>query len=114
MGCGLVLCSLDQHAHNLPILIQSNRLRQVRHWAYMGSTAVVVVVHSDETPEAKAANGGKAKLSIISANVGDSRAVLSRRGKAVDLTEVRFFLLPLGLFVGNIAYLFVRAGVHHL
>lgn len=55
----------------------------------MGSTAVVVVVHADETPQAKAANGGKAKTSIISANVGDSRAVLSRRGRAVDLTEAR-------------------------
>jgi len=55
----------------------------------MGSTAVVVVLHSDETPAARAANGGKARMSIISANVGDSRAVLSRRGKAVDLTEVR-------------------------
>lgn len=54
----------------------------------MGSTAVVVVLHTDETPEVKAANGGKAKMSIFSANVGDSRAVLSRRGRAVDLTEV--------------------------
>lgn len=61
----------------------------MRHWSYMGSTAVVVVVHADETPQAKAANGGKAKTSIISANVGDSRAVLSRRGRAVDLTEAR-------------------------
>lgn len=48
----------------------------------MGSTAVVVLVHCDH-----AAN----KANIITANVGDSRAVLSRKGKAVELTLVRLF-----------------------
>ncbi len=78
------------HDHRLIHPYQNPKIpKKVRHWAYMGSTAVVVVLHSDETPAARAANGGKARMSIISANVGDSRAVLSRRGKAVDLTEVR-------------------------
>ncbi|CAM9311093.1 unnamed protein product [Discosporangium mesarthrocarpum] len=44
---------------------------------FQGSTAVAVVIHVD----------GQGKGSIISANVGDSRAVLSRRGEALDLTE---------------------------
>lgn len=44
---------------------------------YQGSTAVIVIVHVDE-------NGQR---SLVSANIGDSRAVLSRGGKAVDLTR---------------------------
>ncbi|CAM9621520.1 unnamed protein product, partial [Chrysoparadoxa australica] len=51
-------------------------VQQVGHWKFQGSTSVVVVVHGDSS-------GNK---SIISSNVGDSRAVLSRRGRAVDLT----------------------------
>jgi len=55
---------------------------KVRHWSYMGSTAVAVVIHAQGQGE-----GQPAKRTLISANVGDSRAVLSRRGKAMDLTE---------------------------
>lgn len=44
---------------------------------YQGSTAVAVVVHEGE-------DGHR---TIMSANVGDSRAILSRKGKAVDLTR---------------------------
>lgn len=44
---------------------------------YQGSTAVAVVVHEGE-------DGHR---TLLSANVGDSRAILSRRGRAVDLTR---------------------------
>jgi len=44
---------------------------------FVGSTAVAVVLH--ESP------GGQRTL--ISANVGDSRAILCRKGKAVELTK---------------------------
>jgi serine/threonine protein phosphatase PrpC len=44
---------------------------------YQGSTAVIVIVHSDD-------NGQR---SLLSANIGDSRAVMSRGGKALDLTR---------------------------
>jgi serine/threonine protein phosphatase PrpC len=44
---------------------------------YQGSTAVAVVVHEGE-------DGVR---TLLSANVGDSRAILSRRGRAVDLTR---------------------------
>jgi serine/threonine protein phosphatase PrpC len=44
---------------------------------YQGSTAVVVLVHEDEEGE----------KNLISANIGDSRAVLCRNGKAIDLTR---------------------------
>jgi len=44
---------------------------------YQGSTAVAVILHE--------ANDGKRTL--ISANIGDSRGVLSRGGRAIDLTR---------------------------
>jgi protein phosphatase len=44
---------------------------------YQGSTAVAVVVNESE-------DGHR---TLLSANVGDSRAILSRRGRAVDLTR---------------------------
>jgi len=50
---------------------------QHRDLTFVGSTAVAVILH--ENP------GGY--RTIISANVGDSRAILCRNGKAVDLTK---------------------------
>jgi len=44
---------------------------------YQGSTAVTVMVHEGE----------EGSRTLVSANVGDSRAVLSRKGRAVDLTR---------------------------
>lgn len=46
-------------------------------WVYQGSTAVCVVMHT--------AKDGRRTL--LSANVGDSRAILCRDGKALDLTR---------------------------
>jgi serine/threonine protein phosphatase PrpC len=43
---------------------------------YQGSTAVVIIVHQDDDGE----------RTLVSANIGDSRAILSRDGKAIDLT----------------------------
>ena len=47
------------------------------HFEYQGSTAVVVLVHV----------GDDGKRTLVSANVGDSRAILCRGRKAVDLTR---------------------------
>ena len=47
------------------------------HFEYQGSTAVAVIVHVGE-------DGNR---TLISANVGDSRAILCRGKKAVDLTR---------------------------
>lgn len=44
---------------------------------YQGSTAVVVIVHQDDDGE----------RTLLSANIGDSRAILCRDGKAIDLTK---------------------------
>ena len=44
---------------------------------YQGSTAVAVWVHEDE----------EKGRTVVSANVGDSRAVLSNQGQAVELTR---------------------------
>ena len=46
---------------------------------FVGSTACAVVIHENTTT---------GKRSIISANLGDSRAILSSNGTAIDLTEV--------------------------
>lgn len=44
---------------------------------YQGSTAVAVLVHESD----------EGHRTLLSANVGDSRAILSRQGRAVDLTR---------------------------
>ncbi len=49
----------------------------VEHWKFQGSTALAIIVSLE--PQ----GGGR----IITANVGDSRAVLSRRGHAIDLSH---------------------------
>lgn len=54
-----------------------SEVQSVKKWSYQGSTAVVCYMHDDEE---------SGEVTIVSANVGDSRAVLSRGGKAKDLT----------------------------
>jgi serine/threonine protein phosphatase PrpC len=49
---------------------------RVNRWSFQGTTAVAVVIHDQ----------GGTRRHIISVNIGDSRAVLSRRGIAIDLT----------------------------
>jgi len=49
-------------------------------WHSQGSTAVAVWVHEKSTADG-------AQRTLVSANVGDSRAVLSRQGEAIDLTR---------------------------
>jgi serine/threonine protein phosphatase PrpC len=53
-------------------------VQKISHWSYQGSTAVAVKLH-------KSASSNNTVL--ISANVGDSRAVLCRAGKAIELTR---------------------------
>jgi len=50
----------------------------VDDYQYQGSTAVAVYVHEDEVTKER---------TIVSANVGDSRAVLARGSRAVSLTR---------------------------
>merc|ERR1711933_362132 len=47
------------------------------HFEYQGSTAVVVLVHVGENGE----------RTLVSANIGDSRAILCRGRKAINLTR---------------------------
>jgi serine/threonine protein phosphatase PrpC len=58
---------------------------------YQGSTAVAVLLHeSHDDGGGNGGNGGGVaghQRTLVSANVGDSRAILSRRGRAIDLTR---------------------------
>ena len=57
---------------------------------FQGSTAVAVLIHENYggTSNATKTDGSKQRRrTLLSANVGDSRAVLSRNGRAVDLTR---------------------------
>jgi serine/threonine protein phosphatase PrpC len=50
-------------------------VQRVSHWSFQGSTAVALWIYADATQRA-----------ILTANIGDSRAVLSRKQIALDLT----------------------------
>jgi len=64
-------------------------VQRVSHWSFQGTTAVAVLVHEEEDGDVEN-NNHRQQLTkrkhIISVNIGDSRAVLSRGGIAVDLT----------------------------
>ena len=59
----------------------SKRVLAKGTWKYQGSTAVVCYIHTQVDKE------GNNVSTIVSGNIGDSRAVLSRGKKAVDLTR---------------------------
>ena len=54
-----------------------NEVGSISHWSFQGSTALAVVIYENF-------DGSR---SIVSANVGDSRAILSRNRVALDLTK---------------------------
>jgi len=75
--------------HNLPITTMVNSIRagfteagkevlQMDDLQYQGSTAVAVWLHEDTKSH---------KRTLVSANLGDSRAILCRDGKAIDVTR---------------------------
>lgn len=53
-------------------------VQKVSHWSFQGSTAVAIKLHKIANLE---------KTVLISANVGDSRAVLCRNGQAIEITK---------------------------
>ena len=60
----------------------------ISHWSFQGSTALAIVVHeNDDDADDDGGGGGGSGRSIVVANVGDSRAVLCRSGRATDLTR---------------------------
>ena len=66
-----------EHALRHAFRLVADNVCECNRWWYQGSTSCVVLVHMP----------ARAHASLISANVGDSRAVLSRHGQAVELTE---------------------------
>lgn len=74
--------SIPSIAHHISALRSAFRsvereVISLESFQHVGSTAVAVMLHESE-------NGSR---TLISANIGDSRAVLSRRGKAINLTR---------------------------
>jgi len=59
----------------------NNDVLRIVHWSYQGSTAVVVWLH-----EALDKEGGRVRT-LVAANIGDSRLVLSRNGSAMALSR---------------------------
>jgi serine/threonine protein phosphatase PrpC len=49
---------------------------RISHWSYQGSTAATIWIHQDGD-----------KMHLLTANVGDSRVVLSRNASAVNLSK---------------------------
>ena len=66
-----------------------NEVQRISHWSFQGSTAVAVLVCDLPltTSSITEQHHHQTKTMLVSANVGDSRAVLSRAGKAVALTK---------------------------
>jgi serine/threonine protein phosphatase PrpC len=54
---------------------------------FQGSTAVAVLIHEKHDGNTNTESCKRRHRTLLSANVGDSRAVLSRNGRAVDLTR---------------------------
>ena len=54
-----------------------SEVQDISHWSYQGSTALAVAIHQN-------IDGTQ---TIISANVGDSRAILGQNKQAIDLTR---------------------------
>jgi len=64
-------------------------VQRVSHWSFQGTTAVTVLVHEEKDGDIENHHHQQQltkRKHIISVNIGDSRAVLSRDGIAVDLT----------------------------
>lgn len=72
-------------------------VQRISHWSYQGSTAVAVWMHIHEAKTLPSPSNNDTNSSesvpteviahLITANVGDSRAVLCRNGTALDLTR---------------------------
>lgn len=76
-------------------------VQRISHWSYQGSTAVAVWIHSEDEKLPTASDaaavdtadisppepGPRPQRTLITANVGDSRAVLCRNGIAIELTR---------------------------
>lgn len=69
--------SLDDHEYALKKALDKvdREVQRVSHWSFQGSTAVALWIYSDLTTR-----------TVLAANIGDSRAVLSRNRKAFSLT----------------------------
>ena len=69
--------SLDDHEDALKKALDKvdREVQRVSHWSFQGSTAVALWIYSDLTTR-----------TVLTANIGDSRAVLSRSRKALSLT----------------------------
>jgi serine/threonine protein phosphatase PrpC len=72
--------SLDDYENALKKALAKvdREVQRVSHWSFQGSTAVALWLYTDSTTHQR---------TLLSANIGDSRAVLSRNKTALSLTK---------------------------
>lgn len=64
-------------------------VQRIVHWSYQGSTAVAAWIHEEKShsTDGNSSVPSPPQHTIITANVGDSRAILSRNASAINLTR---------------------------
>jgi serine/threonine protein phosphatase PrpC len=92
-----------ERAIQLALAEIDKQVLSINHWSYQGSTAVVLYIHearsvdtavdsnintnSPETTYRQSATEDSITRTLILANIGDSRAILSRQGHVIELTH---------------------------
>lgn len=83
--------TVDDYANALASALDKvdSEILKISHWSFQGSTAIVIWLHEEQEERSMGDESGSSakRRTILAANIGDSRAVLSRDNKAWDLSR---------------------------
>lgn len=83
--------TVDDYANALASALDKvdGEILKISHWSFQGSTAIVIWFHEEQEEWIMGDESGTSarRRTILAANIGDSRAVLSRDNKAWDLSR---------------------------